>query len=72
VSGPGCPTAKHTGEGGVVDASLRRSDAPPELDTVRGGAAHHLATGASSGGAFGPYRWVPRPVLGGARFSAGQ
>jgi hypothetical protein len=57
VSGPGYPPAKHTGEGGVVNASLRRADAPPELTMGSGGAAHYLATGASTAGAFGLYRW---------------
>jgi mannose-6-phosphate isomerase-like protein (cupin superfamily) len=58
VSGPGYPDATYTGEGGVVSAVLRPADAPPELRMGSGGAAHYLATGASTGGGFGLYRWV--------------
>jgi mannose-6-phosphate isomerase-like protein (cupin superfamily) len=57
VSGPGYPEPKYTGDGGVVSASLRPADAPPELSLGSGGAAHYLATGASTDGAFGLYRW---------------
>jgi mannose-6-phosphate isomerase-like protein (cupin superfamily) len=58
VSGPGYPDPKYTGDGGVVNAALRAADAPPELTMGSGGAAHYLATGATTDGAFGLYRWV--------------
>ena len=57
MSGPGYPEPKYTGDGGVVSASLRPADAPPELSLGSGGAAHYLATGASTDGSFGLYRW---------------
>jgi mannose-6-phosphate isomerase-like protein (cupin superfamily) len=61
VSGPGYPPAKYVGEGGLVSASLRRADVPAELTMGGVGAAHYLATGASTGGAFGLYRWEMGP-----------
>jgi mannose-6-phosphate isomerase-like protein (cupin superfamily) len=61
VSGPGYPDAKYTGDGGAVNAVLRPATAPPELTMGSGGAAHYLATGESTGGAFGLYRWEMGP-----------
>ena len=57
MSGPGYPDAKYTGDRGVANAVLRPAAAPPELSLSSGGAAHYLATGASTDGAFGLYRW---------------
>ena len=57
MSGPGYPPDRYTGPDGEVNASLRRADAPAELQLAGGGAAHYLATGATTGGAFGLYRW---------------
>jgi hypothetical protein len=53
MSGPGYPPDRYTGAAGQVDASLRRVDAPAELALTGGGAAHYLATGVTTGGAFG-------------------
>ena len=57
MSGPGYPPDRFDGEGGVVNASLRRADHPPELSSGPSSGAHYLATGATTGGAFGLYRW---------------
>lgn len=57
MSGPGYPADRYTGADGEVNAALRRADTPPELITGPGGAAHYLATGATTGRAFGLYRW---------------
>jgi quercetin dioxygenase-like cupin family protein len=62
MSGPGYPPDRYAGSGGEVSASLRRVETPPELTTGPGGAAHYLATGATTGGAFGLYRWVMGPA----------
>jgi quercetin dioxygenase-like cupin family protein len=73
VSGPGYPPDRYDSAGGVVNASLRRVDAPPELTMATGGAARYLATGASTGGAFGLYRWEmgPGPTGPGPHFHRG-
>ncbi|MGH8927414.1 MAG: hypothetical protein ACRDWH_03620 [Acidimicrobiia bacterium] len=60
------PPALYTGEGGEVTARLRRGDSQPEL--VRSGSGtkvHYLATGASTDGRFGLYRWSMSPAGGG-------
>jgi mannose-6-phosphate isomerase-like protein (cupin superfamily) len=57
MSGPGYPPDRYTGPAGEVTASLRRADVSAELPLGGGGAAHYLATGATTGGAFGLYRW---------------
>jgi mannose-6-phosphate isomerase-like protein (cupin superfamily) len=58
VSVPSYPPDVYSGEGGEVSARLRRADEPPELPH-----AAYLATGATTGGGFGLYRWDmgPRP-----------
>lgn len=61
MSGPGYPPDRYTGPSGEVTASLRRAGASPELSLGGGGAAHYLATGATTGGAFGLYRWEMGP-----------
>jgi quercetin dioxygenase-like cupin family protein len=62
MSGPGYPPDRYTGPAGEPTAALRRTDTPPELITGPGGAAHYLATGATTGGAFGLYRWEMGPA----------
>ncbi len=73
MSGPGYPADRYTAPGGEVSASLRRADAPAELSLGGGGAAHYLATGATTGGAFGLYRWEmgPAPTGPGPHFHRG-
>jgi quercetin dioxygenase-like cupin family protein len=51
------PPPGYTGDTGEVSAALRRHDHAPELLQSSGGAVHYLATGASTGGEFGLYRW---------------
>ncbi len=52
------PDPRYHGQGGEVSAVLRRADAPPDIDGPSPGQnAHYLATGKSTGGDFGLYRW---------------
>src|SRR4051794_8605816 len=51
--------------GGEATARYRSVDTPPELPRP-GGAASFLATGASTGGKFGLYRWDMGPEPAGA------
>ena len=55
------PPDRYHGENGEVSATIRRADRTPELLNPGGGAAHYLATGATTGGAFGLYRWEMGP-----------
>jgi mannose-6-phosphate isomerase-like protein (cupin superfamily) len=54
------PPSQHTGADGEVSARLRRADEDPDL-VNRTGSADYLATGASTDGAFGLYRWNMGP-----------
>jgi mannose-6-phosphate isomerase-like protein (cupin superfamily) len=58
------PPPQHFG-GGEATARYRPVDTPPELPRP-GGAASFLATGASTGGKFGLYRWDMGPGPAGA------
>jgi quercetin dioxygenase-like cupin family protein len=51
------PEPQYLGEPGLVNATLRSADHEPELTYPSGGTAHYVATGASTGGKFGLYRW---------------
>ena len=51
------PAALYTGETGEVSASLRRSDSEHDLVYSSGGSADYLATGSTTRGEFGLYRW---------------
>ncbi len=55
------PPDRYLGQGGEVSATYRPSDTPPAISNPDGGAAHYLATGASTGGKFGLYRWEMGP-----------
>jgi mannose-6-phosphate isomerase-like protein (cupin superfamily) len=59
------PPARYLGDGGEVSGAFRRHDHPAELVNASGGGAHYLATGASTRGAFGLYRWDMGPGPGG-------
>ncbi|SNS21255.1 Cupin domain protein [Geodermatophilus pulveris] len=50
------PAPRHLGPG-VATAALRPGSAGPDLRFTRGGAVHHLATQASTGGDYGLFRW---------------
>jgi mannose-6-phosphate isomerase-like protein (cupin superfamily) len=58
------PPPTYHGDSGEVTARLRRADHQAELRTG-GGFAHYLATGASTRGQFGLYRWDMEPRAGG-------
>jgi hypothetical protein len=51
------PSPRYFGETGDVSASFRRADHEPELIYPSGGTVHYLATGGSTAGQFGLYRW---------------
>src|SRR5688572_8400859 len=55
------PEPRYLGDTGEVSARLRRADAPPELAIGASGSASYLATGASTNGQFGLYRWDMGP-----------
>jgi mannose-6-phosphate isomerase-like protein (cupin superfamily) len=51
------PPARHLDAAGQVSATLRTADARPDLVIGARTQVHHLATGASTDGQFGLYRW---------------
>lgn len=59
------PDPVYFGEGGVVSARLRIASHPAELK-VGMSEASYLATGESTGGKFGLYRWDMAPATPGA------
>jgi mannose-6-phosphate isomerase-like protein (cupin superfamily) len=59
------PEPRYLGEPGLVNATLRRADHDPDVRSPSGGSAHYLATGASTGGLFGLYRWEMADAPGG-------
>src|SRR3954471_11265281 len=54
------PPAYH-GDTGELTATYRRPEVPPELVYPNGNTGHYLATGASTNGLFGLYRWNMGP-----------
>lgn len=54
------PDPRYLGEGGEVTARFRTADAAAELRTGTG-SCHYLATGASTNGQLGLYRWDMGP-----------
>jgi len=59
------PEPRYHGEPGLANATLRRTDHEPEITYASGGTAHYLATGASTDGHFGLYRWEMPEARGG-------
>jgi hypothetical protein len=51
------PEPRYTGETGEVSATFRRAGEPAELPYRSGNAVSYLATGATTAGRFGLYRW---------------
>ena len=51
------PEPRYLGDPGLTNASFRSSGEAPELTYPSGGTAHYLATGVSTNGQFGLYRW---------------
>lgn len=58
------PDVRYTGPG-AASAALRPAGTPPDLVTPRNQVSY-LATGASTAGEFGLYRWSMEPRSGGA------
>ncbi len=53
----GYPEPRYRGAKGEVSAALRPANTPPELTNLPSSQMHYLATGASTDGQFGLYRW---------------
>ena len=51
------PQPRYLGDGGELTASYRPAGHEPELVYAAGTRVHYLATGASTNGQFGLYRW---------------
>ena len=51
------PEPRYLGDTGLTNATFRPSGHDPEVRYPSGGTAHYLATGESTGGQFGLYRW---------------
>jgi mannose-6-phosphate isomerase-like protein (cupin superfamily) len=54
------PEPRYHGASGETSATIRRADHPPELATATGFSSY-LATGATTNGEFGLYRWDMGP-----------
>jgi quercetin dioxygenase-like cupin family protein len=59
------PEPVYLGEPGLVNATFRPAGREPELTYPSGGTVHYLATGESTGGQFGLYRWEMAAVQSG-------
>jgi mannose-6-phosphate isomerase-like protein (cupin superfamily) len=55
------PEPRYRGEGGEVSAIYRPDASKPELTYASGNTVHYLATGATTNGQFGLYRWEMGP-----------
>ena len=55
------PQPRYLGEGGEISATYRSKDHEPEFTYPSGNTVHYLATGATTNGQFGLYRWVMGP-----------
>ena len=55
------PPPSYSGSAGETSAWVRPAGTPAELPMRGGSAAHYLATGRTTGGAFGLYRWDMGP-----------
>ena len=55
------PEPRYRGESGEASAVLRSAAHAPDLSYPNGTAVHYLATGASTDGLFGLYRWEMGP-----------
>ena len=55
------PPPRYQGDTGELSATYRPLDTEPELTYASGNTAHYLATGASTNGQFGLYRWNMGP-----------
>jgi len=55
------PEPRYLGETGEATATLRRDSTPADVIYTHGTTVDYLATGASTGGLFGLYRWNMGP-----------
>ena len=60
------PDTVYHGDSGEVSARLRPTDAPADITYPNGTTVDYLATGDTTGGGFGLYRWNMAPGPGGA------
>jgi mannose-6-phosphate isomerase-like protein (cupin superfamily) len=60
------PDTLYTASDAAVTATITRAGAEPDLVRTSGTEVHYLATGATTGGLFGLYRWSMGPGRGGA------
>lgn len=56
------PKPQYLGDSGEVSATYRPADHDPDLTYPSGNTAHYLATGTSTHGLFGLYRWNMGPA----------
>jgi mannose-6-phosphate isomerase-like protein (cupin superfamily) len=56
------PDPRYFADSGEVSATFRPVWRAPEIANPRGTATHYLATGESTGGKFGLYRWEMGPT----------
>jgi mannose-6-phosphate isomerase-like protein (cupin superfamily) len=59
------PDPVYLGERGEISATFRPADAPADFVSPAGTHAHYLATGATTRGRYGLYRWEMGPRQGG-------
>jgi mannose-6-phosphate isomerase-like protein (cupin superfamily) len=59
------PPPQYAGESGLKEARLRPAGTQPEVRYKNGGTAEYLATGESTNGQFGLYRWNMSPIRSG-------
>jgi len=59
------PPPRYQGEGGEISATYRPDATAPDFSYANGTTVHYLATGASTNGQFGLYRWEMGPNPGG-------
>ena len=55
------PEPRYLGEAGEASATVRPAGAPPDLVYANGTEAHFVATGVTTDGLFGLYRWDMGP-----------
>lgn len=55
------PEARYLSDQGEISAMYRPAEQKPDLTIGSGTAVHYLATGATTQGHFGLYRWDARP-----------
>ncbi len=56
------PEPRYLGADGEISATHRAADHRPDLTYSSGNTVHYLATGASTNGQFGLYRWEMGPA----------